>query len=158
MLYSRHIELVPPAVFKLLFEYDWPGNVRELRNVIERMTILTTDGEVKAEYLPESLLVSMNQEQINTQQQLSLNSYASSGVVHSETQVSGLHATDETHSETMGLLDDPSTSSYQDRLDAFESQLLLQYLQDAGGNKRTLARQLGISRATLYNRMKRLGL
>lgn len=158
LLYSRHIELVPPAVFKLLFEYDWPGNVRELRNVIERITILTTDGEVKAEYLPESLLVSMNQEQINNQQQLSLHSHASSSVVHSETQVSGLHATDETHSETMGLSDDPSTSSYQDRLDAFESELLLQYLQDAGGNKRTLARQLGISRATLYNRMKRLGL
>ena len=55
LLYNRHIELVPPEVFKLLFSYEWPGNVRELRNVIERITILTTDGEVKAEYLPESL-------------------------------------------------------------------------------------------------------
>ncbi|WP_307217232.1 sigma-54 interaction domain-containing protein [Paenibacillus tundrae] len=158
LLYSRHIELVPPAVFKLLFEYDWPGNVRELRNVIERITILTTDGEVKADYLPESLLISMNQEQINNQQALSLHSYASSDVVHSQTQVSRLNATDETDSETLGMSSELSSSSYQDRLDAFESELLLQYLQDVGGNKRTLARQLGISRATLYNRMKRLGL
>ena len=49
-------------------------------------------------------------------------------------------------------------SSYQQQMDAYESRLLLQYLEAAGGNKRTLAKQLGISRATLYNRMNRLGL
>lgn len=32
-----------------LREYTWPGNVRELRNVVERLMLLTTDGQVEAE-------------------------------------------------------------------------------------------------------------
>ena len=76
LLYNRHIELVPPEVFKLLFQYDWPGNVRELRNVIERLTILTTDGEVKQEYLPDTLTSLIMQEQSEVQLTSGIHSYA----------------------------------------------------------------------------------
>jgi DNA-binding NtrC family response regulator len=31
-----------------LRKYGWPGNVRELRNVVERLTLLTSDGDVAA--------------------------------------------------------------------------------------------------------------
>ncbi|MFX3651217.1 MAG: sigma-54 interaction domain-containing protein [Paenibacillus sp.] len=146
LLYNRHIELVPPEVFKLLFQYDWPGNVRELRNVIERLTILTTDGEVKPEYLPDTLASLIMQEQ-------------------SEVQLTGIHAhansEDNPRQDELDHSDDSelvSNVTYQQKLDTYEAQLLIQYLKAAGGNKRTLAKQLGISRATLYNRMKRLGL
>src|SRR5437016_14131323 len=27
-------------------EYSWPGNVRELRNMVERLMLLATDGQV----------------------------------------------------------------------------------------------------------------
>ncbi|WP_458463145.1 sigma-54 interaction domain-containing protein [Paenibacillus sp.] len=132
LLYNRHIELVPPEVFKLLFHYDWPGNVRELRNVIERLTILTTDREVKPEYLPDTFTSAIEQESYGSDERVQLHS-------------------------PFGPESD-STLSYQERMDIYESELLLQYLEAAGGNKQTLAKQLGISRATLYNRMKRLGL
>src|SRR5881628_632651 len=40
----------------LLTHYHWPGNVRELRNVVERLSVLSEDGEVTAAevalYLP----------------------------------------------------------------------------------------------------------
>src|SRR2546425_1002481 len=40
----------------LLTRYHWPGNVRELRNVVERLSVLSEDGEVTAAevalYLP----------------------------------------------------------------------------------------------------------
>ncbi|MEQ1693018.1 MAG: sigma-54 dependent transcriptional regulator, partial [Gemmatimonas sp.] len=36
----------------VLERYRWPGNVRELRNVIERATLLTTDGTIRASDLP----------------------------------------------------------------------------------------------------------
>ena len=78
LLYNRHIELVPPEVFKLLFQYDWPGNVRELRNVIERLTILTTDGEVKQEYLPDTLTSLTMQEQSEVQLTSGIHSHAKS--------------------------------------------------------------------------------
>ncbi|MGF9697481.1 sigma-54 interaction domain-containing protein [Paenibacillus sp. MABNR03] len=153
LLYNRHIELVPPEVFKLLFSYEWPGNVRELRNVIERITILTTDGEVKPEYLPESLTLTVElpsstaDEPATLQTITDLASLSSTGDVREIIQ-----------EDNNGPSFEVSPLSYQEQMDAYESNLLLQCLQSTGGNKRTLARQLGISRATLYNRMKRLGL
>jgi DNA-binding NtrC family response regulator len=39
-----------------LLAYDWPGNVRELENVIERGVILSDDGVLTPEDLPERVL------------------------------------------------------------------------------------------------------
>ena len=36
-----------------LRSYDWPGTVRELHNVLERAAILTRDGIIRPEDLPE---------------------------------------------------------------------------------------------------------
>ncbi|MGC5775556.1 sigma-54 interaction domain-containing protein [Paenibacillus pabuli] len=160
LLYNRHIEWIPPEVFKLLFNYDWPGNVRELRNVIERITILTTDGEVKPEYLPDTFIP--DNELVPT----ILDDTGQTPSPYKVKPGSAANAAGLDESDTLRDGDlqiksasaDITSGSYQDQLDAYESELLLQYLKAAGGNKRTLARQLGISRATLYNRMKRLGL
>lgn len=168
LLYNRHIEVIPPEVFKTLFEYDWPGNVRELRNVIERLTILTMDGEVKPEYLPDSLTsAKLNTPSEPLQAAAPLSSSEKEGALGpnmTETQQE-IHRPDqlatvvgEAVEPSITSLEQSSGSSYQQQMDAYESRLLLQYLEAAGGNKRTLAKQLGISRATLYNRMKRLGL
>nr|WP_154892714.1 sigma 54-interacting transcriptional regulator [Paenibacillus xylanexedens] len=154
LLYNRHIELVPPEVFKLLFSYEWPGNVRELRNVIERITILTTDGEVKAEYLLPESLTSLVQPRSSTADETALLHVIPVQPTLSSTSESPDTIAKGNESESFEV----SPLSYQERLDSYEANLLRQCLISAGGNKRTLARQLGISRATLYNRMKRLGL
>lgn len=49
-------------------------------------------------------------------------------------------------------------AAYQAMLDEYERKLLLEALEAVNGNKYTLAKQLGISRATLYNKLKRLNL
>jgi two-component system, NtrC family, nitrogen regulation response regulator NtrX len=41
----KPIPFAPEAV-QTLQAYPWPGNVRELRNVVERLMLLATDGEV----------------------------------------------------------------------------------------------------------------
>jgi len=38
-----------PEAIQLLQSHSWPGNVRELRNVVERLMLLATDGQVTAE-------------------------------------------------------------------------------------------------------------
>jgi two-component system, NtrC family, response regulator AtoC len=40
------------SALELLASYSWPGNIRELRNVVERATLLTTDGVIRPEHLP----------------------------------------------------------------------------------------------------------
>ncbi|MEN1988357.1 sigma-54 interaction domain-containing protein [Paenibacillus hubeiensis] len=155
LLYNRHIESLPSEVFKMLFSYDWPGNVRELRNVIERIAILTTDGEVRPEYLPESLTASMDPKPSTTEGSMPLRSMPARSSLHS---AGAGDVPDTNQAGNEGLLFEVSPLAYKKQMDAYESDLLLQCLETVGGNKRMLAKRLGISRATLYNRMKRLGL
>ena len=55
--YSREndkpVEGVTPEVLQSLMDYDWPGNVRELENVIERGVVLTTNGRIGRELIPD---------------------------------------------------------------------------------------------------------
>jgi len=44
---------IDPDVLELLENYDWPGNVRELENMIERAVVLSTDGRITSDLLPE---------------------------------------------------------------------------------------------------------
>ncbi|WP_152395592.1 sigma-54 interaction domain-containing protein [Paenibacillus guangzhouensis] len=48
--------------------------------------------------------------------------------------------------------------AYQETMDAFERNLLQQALEEVQGNKLEMAKLLGVSRATLYNKLKRFGL
>ncbi len=41
---------------EILMNYDWPGNVRELENTIERAVILSEDGVISPQDLPERVL------------------------------------------------------------------------------------------------------
>jgi DNA-binding NtrC family response regulator len=44
---------VTPEAMQVLLDYDWPGNVRELENVIERGVVLSADGRIGRELIPE---------------------------------------------------------------------------------------------------------
>lgn len=44
-----------PKALAILKRYDWPGNIRELRNAISRAVILSQDGKITPECLPENI-------------------------------------------------------------------------------------------------------
>jgi two-component system nitrogen regulation response regulator NtrX len=50
----RAIPFTPEAI-EALSAYPWPGNVRELRNVVERLMLLATEGEVTPETVRAAL-------------------------------------------------------------------------------------------------------
>ncbi len=54
--HHSHSFTLSTSVEEILRHYPWPGNVRELRNVIERATLVTTDGKIKPEHLPPHLI------------------------------------------------------------------------------------------------------
>ncbi len=62
---DRRRKKLAQTAMTLLMQHDWPGNVRELKNVMERLVILTGDGEIiteadVAEALPSVKLVKTN--------------------------------------------------------------------------------------------------
>jgi two-component system, NtrC family, response regulator PilR len=50
---GKPVEGVTSEVLQALMDYDWPGNVRELENVIERGVVLTTNGRIERELIPD---------------------------------------------------------------------------------------------------------
>jgi DNA-binding NtrC family response regulator len=52
---GRFVHGISNAAVRALQEYGWPGNVRELRNVIERVVALCPGPEVQLEDLPERI-------------------------------------------------------------------------------------------------------
>ena len=47
---------IDEEVIEKLSNYSWPGNVRELENIIERMMVLSKDGHITIDQLPEEFL------------------------------------------------------------------------------------------------------
>jgi two-component system response regulator HydG len=46
---------ITPEARRKLLSYPWPGNVRELRNCIESMMVMSLDGVLKVEDIPEHI-------------------------------------------------------------------------------------------------------
>ena len=51
---SRVLGLTDEVMARLL-EHDWPGNVRELENLMERLLVLNSEGEIGLDALPSDL-------------------------------------------------------------------------------------------------------
>jgi DNA-binding NtrC family response regulator len=54
--FARQYQTTPPVISKealaQLTSHPWPGNVRELKNVVERLVVRSTGGEIRREDLP----------------------------------------------------------------------------------------------------------
>ncbi len=50
---KKKIVKLEDGLIDLLVVYDYPGNIRELKNIIERLVVLSDDGIIKKEDLPD---------------------------------------------------------------------------------------------------------
>ncbi|NTF33076.1 sigma-54-dependent Fis family transcriptional regulator [Rhizobium skierniewicense] len=119
-----------------LLAYDFPGNIRELQNLVERGVILSESGSLidlqhmftGFEMMPSPALKLTEGGRISTASQ------------------SAEHREDPGH---------PITTP--DALKRAEAELYVSWLAAAGGNVSAAARQLGITRAKLEYRLRKLG-
>ena len=123
-------ELTPDAL-ALLAGQHWRGNIRELRNVLEQVTMRSDSQRIDAAQL-ERILREAGLEQIE--------------------------APDTSHSlrdvdEEAALL-----RPLSQQVAELERKAIAAALESTGGNKLATSRLLGISRATLYERMTGMGL
>jgi PAS domain S-box-containing protein len=50
------IRRIEQNIYSILSNYNWEGNIRELRNVIQRVVVLSNNGEITVENIPEYIV------------------------------------------------------------------------------------------------------
>jgi two-component system, NtrC family, response regulator AtoC len=129
---------VSNAALKSLMNYDWPGNVRELENCIERAVALGNGRAIDPSDLPPSI-AGMN----STVRVLSDSARET---------ISDIVIVEEANMRENGVGQAAlSTTDLED----IERATIQRVFEQVNGDKALAGRMLGISRATLYRKLKR---
>lgn len=127
------LALEPELVAALQGE-DWPGNVRQLENAIARLAALAIEGPLRLADWRDRVL-------------------GGSGAREAASEPS---AGEDMSSESEPL--ERSALSLRERVEAFERGVIARALSEQGGNQSATARALGLSRASLIDKLKKYGL
>jgi len=119
-------------LYETLLAYPWPGNVRELEHVIQRAVIYCRDGHLRTEHLP---------------------SHITAGIAGPSNEPMA----DNGRPRAPHLNLPPAESL--ERQVAYTEQDIIEHALLRNSHSRTqTAKDLGISRVTLYNKMKKYGI
>jgi len=118
------IDQYDPDIIQALKRYDWPGNTRELQNVVERMLCVAQGNKLSMRDLP-------------------------SEIVSRPTVIGDDPASD----ETIINVGKQRERRKQD-IAAAENQEIVELLERYGGNISSVAKEMGISRNTLYRKIR----
>ncbi len=124
---------VSPTARALMAAHRWPGNLRELRNVLEYARAVCENGLIEGSDLPDGF------------------GNAAAG----ESDGSAAQATSAQRPNAASPVPPHPNDPHHLPLEAM---LMRQYLRAAGWNLSAVARQLGVSRMTLYRRMEKYGI
>ena len=129
-----------------LMLYSWPGNVRELRNAVERAIVARNGGFIEVHDLPERILRYVRE------QGLELSAPPA-------TPATSLEPAQEPTSQPAlpGQVVGASAQS-PCSLEEMERAAITQALERSKRNIGAVVKELGISRTTLYRKMKKFGL
>lgn len=128
---GRRFERISEGAARILLNYAWPGNCRELRNLMEWVSFMFDDDELRPEHLRH---------------------------IAEEVQTAPAPETPREHAPEVPRDPEPHRSVAPDdfNLENHTDQLVVAALREYGGNKTQAARALGISLRTLYNRLERM--
>jgi len=129
---------------RLLLTYPWPGNIRELRNVIRTALAICEGGVIRAMDLPREIREGSSRSDGRRDGMTgpaAAPSWRDSGATPSATGMTG-----------------PGDGPQLTRLQAAERAALLRAIEELHGNMSRVAAELGVSRNTLYRKIKRHGI
>ncbi|MDR0349967.1 MAG: sigma 54-interacting transcriptional regulator [Coriobacteriales bacterium] len=129
---------IDPKVVELFAGYTWPGNLRELRNILERCVNIVDSDRLTLDALPPDIVQLLL---ANPADQRRAAEHAKKLSTSSYTLPSALPA------------QYAAIPSYHD----FEVGNIRALMLEFKGNKSTVAKKLGISRATLYRKLAEMG-
>jgi len=127
---AEHLEapVLSSAAKYILLQYRWPGNVRQLQNVISYAVCMSSDGVIQPEDLPEEVLASY-----------------SLGQADSETDELVMAAENKIIKNDLSMKD-------------MEKIAIQKALDNTNNHIRGAAKILGLSKSTLYRKIKAYGL
>ncbi|MCK4305423.1 MAG: sigma-54-dependent Fis family transcriptional regulator [Candidatus Eisenbacteria sp.] len=150
----RPKRLTDEAITALVL-YRWPGNVRELKNLMERIVIMVDGLEVGSGHVRSLIGQEVDGGTVETESILRGRSEDSFEEEGSE----GGHAEpSQAEREERSARERQEAATLAQRLDAYECQLIKQALEEVSGNVAAAARNLGLDRANLHRKIRRLGL
>ncbi len=119
--------------------YSWPGNLRELQSVVRKSMLMATGPVILPEFLPRDLLA---------------------GGMKTGRDNTGRNGGDSFNlQEFVSLvISEGRTDLYAETLQEMERVLLTNVLEHHGGNQSRAAEQLGITRGSLRNKIRTLGI
>ena len=129
---GRTVEALSPDAEAAFIAYSWPGNVREMENVLERLVLFTEDTTIPLELLPDELKIPSGSGEATMPAPERL-----------DRGLSGRVSLKELVKETTAQV---------------ERRLIVQALEQTGGNVTRAAQLLMISRKSLQNKMKEFSL
>ena len=129
---------IEPEFLSALKEYRWPGNIRELENVIRRAVLYCREGVLTLSDLPSAMRPADAGRSSGSRRNGRKNGR------NTETLPAG------------GGRRDPMT--LEARIDEIEHRIIEESLRSHKNHRTQTARELGISRVTLYNKMKKFGM
>ncbi|GIX04548.1 MAG: hypothetical protein KatS3mg114_0417 [Planctomycetaceae bacterium] len=141
---QKNVHDIDDAAWDVLLRYSWPGNIRELENVIARAVVMAEDGVITRADLPAELLAAVERGEAS---KVKLS-------VGWQPEWSGA-----TRAHRKGQRLSPPKLTAREHYDEMdERKLLIQALQQAGGNKAQAARLLGLPRSTYFSKLKKYAL
>ena len=123
---------IRPDALRYLLEYGWPGNVRQLRNVLRTAAALCSDSEIRPSNLPQELIDGAGDRILPAQPPISVPAMVVSGTV--------------------------DAGRGRDALGEAERAALIRELEQLQWNITQTAEKLGVSRNTLYRKMRKHGI
>ncbi len=138
---NKKVEGISTEAIELLRSYQWPGNVRELQGVIRHAILMATSPVI----VPENL----RDEVLNWHSEGGNSGVAGAGGSRNQVTV---------ESFVQSRIDEGSSEIYAETLAMMEQKLITKILNETGGNQSQAAEMLGITRGSLRNKIRSLGI
>ncbi len=146
--HGRSLQGITPRAMRAILHHSWPGNIRELENVLERGVILCQDDEL----IDTHHLFSVD----NAHQGSALLGVGHGGLLTPLNDMADAAADTAGHSDTLDTLADGLLREGRATLGDMEDAMTRAALKQTGGNISKAAALLGITRAQLDYRVKKL--
>ncbi|MBI3461790.1 MAG: sigma-54-dependent Fis family transcriptional regulator [Planctomycetes bacterium] len=134
---NKEVDGVASEALDLLAKYSWPGNIRELQNVLKQAMLQATGPVLVPEFLPAHLR-------------------ESPGAPGDEDDHDGVDG--DLHGFVAQRLSADTNNLYAETLEVVERYLVTRVLRVAEGNQSKAAKILGITRGSLRNKIRSLGI